>query len=325
VSTWFADADFTILFEPPMGDLLNLSLNFTEVAPNVTDPARTNSSNPFHAAITGNFPATDNQMRAVFETDSSFRMVNDQVSIAFDCLITVYSMQYSVVSGQATSPILSDPGFDITSALLVQAQYSSLGGITDFGNLMSYAMSASSLATDTNAFTTSFSSQLGAALLAGMASVVDPQKNIKEEIQNEQVLLARIPLAPLWTLVGLCLLSAVMGIWFSIVAIAYSSVETKEVVSRLNVKGIVSRWCEVPRYDTPGISIDDTFFDADGESTPTEQRVAITNVPGSGWIYTIRKRPIREVSLLQGKSDSQQHDIELGDRGQDLEEQNQLS
>ncbi len=81
----------------------------------------------------------------------------------------------SVVRRQETSLIFSGPMFDIRSGLLVQAQYSSLGDITDSKSLMSYVMSTSSLTADINT-----SSQLRAAILAELATVVIPQKNIEK-------------------------------------------------------------------------------------------------------------------------------------------------
>jgi hypothetical protein len=46
---------FHILFEPLRSDLLNISLNVAQGSPNFTEPAQTNSSNPFHAASQATF------------------------------------------------------------------------------------------------------------------------------------------------------------------------------------------------------------------------------------------------------------------------------
>ncbi|KAF4632024.1 hypothetical protein G7Y89_g6107 [Cudoniella acicularis] len=281
VSTWFSNGSFSTLFEPFPGANRG---NFTKISPNITAvPPQTTDANPFHALIAGNFAATDDTMKNAFSADPSFNIVNNQVDYVLDCEVSIYTFQYDFVNGNFASGISTFPESDLVSALLVQTYFSSLGSPTNFGNLMANGAYRSTLLNSSAAFISSFATQISVGLLAEMATVLVPQLNIAEQTRNE-ILVAEIPFAPLWTLVGLCFICFVLGIGFIVTAVVNSSTASKDVRLRLGIAGVIANWCKVPRYSNADLSMESMFYPESVEKQE-HKRVGIARSESGGWIF----------------------------------------
>ncbi|KAK2616420.1 hypothetical protein QQS21_000662 [Conoideocrella luteorostrata] len=265
ISTWFADAQFTTLFEP------SPVYNITAVSPNITaHPPISHSANPFYVGIAGNFPAIDNSMRSAFGSGGSgFQMINNQVLFALTCTVSVYTIEFTMVKGSVVSLKQSIPPPSLANTLLVQSAYSSLGGITDLGNFLGTAAVRASIQDGTASFISSMEEGLGRGILSEMTTALEPATNIREQLHSV-VQVARVPMVPLYFFLAVTLLLFLYGVTFSVIAVRYSSPSLKYIRQRLGVDGIVAIWCKVARYDAPDIDVDQSFYE---EDAPKESKV----------------------------------------------------
>jgi hypothetical protein len=214
-------------------------------------------------------------MRNTFTADPSFNVTDLQIDYV-DCKVTVSTLQYNIVSAISTIPE-SNP----TSALLVQSYFSSLG---EGGPTESNGALRGSLLSAIEAFTSTFASQLSAGLLAEML----PSLSLGRILQNkpEIALLSRVPLAPLGTLVALCLPYVLLGVGFTVLAIANSLASSRDVRICISTPGIVANSCNVPRYSSRDMSVQDMFYDK-GVEKQEHKRVGITRTKGGKWVFGI--------------------------------------
>ena len=101
--------------------------------------------------------------------------------------------------------------------------------------------------------------------------------------KRSSFLVARVPAAPLYALVGANLLVVVVGVILTIVALVASRGEVKEVQSRLSIFGLVADRFEGKAATLAVKDIDGLFRESKGQKT---SRVGITNAAEGGFVYT---------------------------------------
>jgi hypothetical protein len=98
---------------------------------------------------------------------------------------------------------------------------------------------------------------------------------------REQILVARVPKAPLFALIATNLLLVLLGIILAIVALIASRGNTGEVQARLSIPALVAALFEENRAK-PVEEVEDMFEERHGEHGP---RIGVAKVVEGGWVF----------------------------------------
>lgn len=203
--------------------------------------------------------------------------VHGGVSFVLLCAATVYDIQYNSVNGTVTK-FIATPSNDSTVNIWQGSMAFPLLGspqLQQAASLAALSSSAQELA-DKIAFAYS------KLALAMGAEAVTPTPALAAQ-ERSSSLVARVPAAPLFTLVVANLLFVAIGVIFTLVALGTSGGEVRDVQARLNIAGLVADHFEGAKARRGVESIDELFEERDGHSSI---RVAIDRVPGGGYAYT---------------------------------------
>jgi hypothetical protein len=100
--------------------------------------------------------------------------------------------------------------------------------------------------------------------------------------KRSSFLVAKVPAAPLYLLVGANMLVVLVGIILTVIALVASRGEVKEVQSRLSIFGLVADRFEGSTAKLPVKDVDELFRESKGQRT---SRIGIANAPEGGFTY----------------------------------------
>lgn len=204
------------------------------------------------------------------------------IAFVLFCNTTVHDVKYTSVNGSITkfTPTASnDSVTNIFEGIMDQSLFGSFY-LQQAATLAGLADSAQDIA---NQMAVSFSK----VFLSGGADVLQPQPAIAAQ-QRTSFIVARVPKAPLFTVVALDLLFALLGLVLTVLAMSSSSgknKEVREIQSRLMIAGLVADRFE-KEARMPITSIDEAFSEYEGEKGT---RVIIEKVPGEGYGYFVMR------------------------------------
>ena len=191
------------------------------------------------------------------------------------CGSTVYDLTYSWVDGSIREPALQTSNG--TTARIFAAPLGHKFADTTLANAAILASLNDNSQDLARTWSTIFS-QAGIALSAG---VMSPHQNLLEQPRTSR-LVARVPKAPLFTLVGLNLSYAVVGIILAFVAMSSKPRHTREVQARLSLAGLAAACFESrERNEIAAKKMEDLFEERDGGS----ERVGVVQTEQGGWGY----------------------------------------
>jgi hypothetical protein len=108
-----------------------------------------------------------------------------------------------------------------------------------------------------------------------------PRGNTEEQIRTS-LLVAKVPKAPLYVLVLLCLIYAVFGIAFTIMALSVTHGGVKDVQAKLSIVGLVAEGFERVRLGRPVGRVEELFEEWDGRGS---RRVVVHRTQVGGWKF----------------------------------------
>jgi hypothetical protein len=100
--------------------------------------------------------------------------------------------------------------------------------------------------------------------------------------RRSSFLVAKIPTAPLYLLIGANMLVALVGITLTIIALVASRGEVKEVQARLSIFGLVADRFEGTTARLPVKDVDELFRESKGQRT---SRIGIASSAEGGFVY----------------------------------------
>jgi hypothetical protein len=201
--------------------------------------------------------------------------VHGGISFVLLCAATVYDIQYNSINGTVTRFVATASNDSTTNIWQGAIAYTGLGSpqLQQAASLAALSSSAQELA-DKIALAYS-----RIALAIGAEAVVPTPALAAQERSSS--LVARIPAAPLFTLVAANLLIAALGVMLTLLALSSSGGEAGDVQARLSVMGLVADHFEGVKARRGVESMDELFDERDGQS----MRVAIDRVAGGGYAY----------------------------------------
>lgn len=233
-------------------------------------------ANPFFAGILGYFIISDGTIGLQSDPE-----VSPGVGKWFilGCEITIHKFTYIWINNTITSGTISSASDEVAAVVRQVITMKDPSAYQQFA----YNVQLSTFMSNTSSqIASSYSRNLEKTLLAWSAASWDPVPTQQEQIRRN-ILVTRVPKAPLFTLVALCLLFVALSITITIIILLDESGPTNETQARLDVFGLVaSRFDGADRNETPGPK-EDGFEEGEGRSDDT--KIGIVRSRQGGWSY----------------------------------------
>lgn len=195
--------------------------------------------------------------------------------VALGCTSTVYDVEYSSVNGTIKSWKPSNSNRSTT--LIVQGTQRH----TDVGdpNLIQ-AASVAGLGNSAQDIADQFALAYSQTALAVASGAFEPRAALASQVR-EQILVARVPKAPLFALIATNLLLVLLGIILAIVALITVRGNTGEAQARLSIPALVAALFEVNKA-RPVNEVEDMFEERHGQRGP---RIGFAKAAEGGWVF----------------------------------------
>lgn len=195
--------------------------------------------------------------------------------VALRCMSTVYDVEYSSVNGTIKNWRSSNSNRSTTLIVQGTQRHTNVGN----PNLIQ-AASIAGLSNSAQEIADQFALAYSQTALAVASGAFEPRVALASQVR-EQILVARVPKAPLFALIATNLLLVLLGILLAIVALIANRGNTGEVQARLSIPALVAALFEVNRAK-PVEEIEDMFEERHGEHGP---RIGVAKVVEGGWVF----------------------------------------
>ncbi|KAF3396084.1 hypothetical protein F1880_007227 [Penicillium rolfsii] len=195
--------------------------------------------------------------------------------VALRCMSTVYDVEYSSVNGTIKNWRSSNSNRSTT--LIVQGTQR----LTNVGNPnLVQAASIAGLSNSAQEIADQFALAYSQTALGVASGAFEPRVALASQVR-EQILVARVPKAPLFALIATNLLLVLLGIILAGVALVANRGNTGEVQARLSIPALVAALFEVNRAK-PVEEVEDMFEEKHGQRGP---RIGVAKVSEGGWVF----------------------------------------
>jgi hypothetical protein len=195
--------------------------------------------------------------------------------VALRCASTVYDVEYSSVNGTIRNWKSSNSNQSTT--LIVQGTQRH----TDVGNPnLIQAASVAGLGNSAQDIADQFALAYSQTALAVASGAFEPRIAFASQLR-QQILVARVPKAPLFALIAANLLLVLLGVVLAIVALIAVRGNTGEAQARLSIPTLVAALFET-NMAKPVSEVEDMFGERHGQQGP---RIGIGKAEEGGWVF----------------------------------------
>ena len=192
------------------------------------------------------------------------------------CNIAVYNMTYSWVNNTIATTLLVPS--DDTVAFYLENYF----GATSESAQLSYTVISTLIRSNSSAqIAVNYAQSLAKIMAAFTASALEPLTNTEEQLR-QNIIVARVPKAPLFTLILFCLLFVLLGLALFVIALRGQNAETREIQAQLNIFGMTASRFESPK-DADVDKVEDLFEERKGGAQST--KVGMVRSEGGRWAY----------------------------------------
>lgn len=237
--------------------------------------------NPFYFA-------TGAQVTASQLLASDQEIVQDQThndtAILLSCKSTVYEFTYAYVNGSVIGG-----SYHVSNGTLS----SNIGAPMNWPPYYAQDSMETTFVTGAQQSNTSqqfadyFAQGFGQTALSMLAAVLTPAPTLLEQTR-ETLLVAKVAKVPFFTLIGLNLLYAILGLTLAFIAFSSHPRTTRDVQARLSVAGLVAALLEADHVPSPGNGLESLFAEHAGHD---ESRVGIEESGNGRWQFRTILRP----------------------------------
>ncbi|KAJ5949991.1 hypothetical protein N7454_001575 [Penicillium verhagenii] len=181
--------------------------------------------------------------------------------VALSCVSTVYDVEYSSVNGTIKNWKSSNSNRSTTLIVQGTQRHTEVGD----PNLIQ-AASIAGLGNSAQDIADQFALAYGQTALAVASGAFEPRVALVSQVR-EQFLVARVPKAPLFALIGVNLLLVILGIILAIIALIAVRGNTGEVQARMTIPALVASLFESNKAN-PVKEVEDIFEEKHGERGP---------------------------------------------------------
>jgi hypothetical protein len=211
---------------------------------------------------------------------------DDEIVSAYDfsnfilvCQVDVFDIKYSVLNG-STTILSSTPSNDTVTYISTGWDALEVGAPAVQNSIV---IAATTATTSTDEMVTSFASSLSKIFAAFSVDSFVETRNLLQQTR-ETMLVARVPKAPFFTLLILCLMLSLLGLLMGIVTLASSPSLARAVHTRLSVAGVMAAHFEdAEQVRSKASSASDLFAERGGRKRNV--RVGIKKSDQGGWVF----------------------------------------
>jgi hypothetical protein len=203
--------------------------------------------------------------------------IHEATIIAVWCNATVYDLEYTAVNGTITRFITKPSNSRVTGILQATQRRTEAGD----ANLVQ-AVSVAGLGNTAQSISDQFAQSDSETALAVASGAFGPRPATELQLRS-QILVVRVPKAPLMFLVLMNLLLAVLGVVLA--ALAWNSVrhgDTGEIQARLSIPAIVASHFESASVRGPLKNVENTFEGSHGKLGP---RIGFRKNAEGAWVF----------------------------------------
>ncbi|KAE9364794.1 hypothetical protein N431DRAFT_489274 [Stipitochalara longipes BDJ] len=236
-------------------------LSFFENAAGTKNATATSFVNPFYFALAVNIDSVDEYPDApdYMGDDPNVIVPDHGLTTVLWCDVSVYDIAYSRVNGSIVSLAPEMSNGTLGGMVLATMKYQ-----FEINKWME-SLRMAAFANDSQAMADQFAvtvSQTGVALISGQLS---PQENSEEQVRLN-VIVARVPTAPLYFVVILCLLYCLFGVVLGAAAFYLSRrQDVRELQIRLGIPALVAEAFERERTGSQVDVVEELFSEWNGE------------------------------------------------------------
>jgi hypothetical protein len=194
------------------------------------------------------------------------------------CSSTVYDLTYTYINSTFGVPSLRKSNETLAQIMATPFPMGfACSTLTNLAIISAISDSADELA---NKWSTGFST----TAVAMAAGIMSPHRNLQEQSRTS-MLVARVPKAPLFTLIVLNLIYATIGIALAIYAATNQPTEARNVQARLSVAGLAAACFEAEdRIRAPVENVEELFKERT-EGRHSSSKVGFAQTEVGGWRY----------------------------------------
>ncbi|KAI1177348.1 hypothetical protein F4777DRAFT_587352 [Nemania sp. FL0916] len=201
---------------------------------------------------------------------------SSSIVIAVACNTAVWDVEYTSTNGSITRFVAS-PSNTSMANIMMGTQW--LTQVADAFLTQSFSTGAW-LGNSSQDIADSFANEYSFAALALGGSAMMPSLATEAQLRTD-LLVARVPLAPLYGLLASNLLIFLMGLILTIWAISAARGDVREVQARLGVVSLVGSYFEGDAAQRPVRDVEDMFAEKSGVGA---SKVGVFKTPLGGWI-----------------------------------------
>lgn len=246
-----------------------------------------NYANPLHFVAGALVPPNDQ-----LSTDSeAIRFTpTDNVGVIFGCHTTIYELDFDFRNGSIVAGTTRVANSSLSSGLgWALEDYRARVGYQSYldSAITGAGISATTVEEMANRFANSFS-EVAMAIHSGILS---PRATIDAQ-HRENVLVARLPKAPFFTLLLLNLIYATLGLLLGITALTSHPRNIRDIQARLTVAGLSAALLEPDGVPQRGEGVEGLFTDKREDDTPRpERRVCVQKLDDRRWAFQLVPLP----------------------------------
>ncbi|KPI35252.1 uncharacterized protein AB675_3758 [Cyphellophora attinorum] len=250
---------------------------FTDSSGNNNDTSLVSVGNPYYHATVAVVNMRNGPSSALVSDPQIVKGVHGgSTIIALFCTSTVYDLEYTSVNGSITRFVTSPSNTSMANILQGTQRLTEAGD----ANLVQ-AASVAGLGDSAQAISDQFALSYSQTALAVASGAFEPRLALEAQ-SRENMLVARVPKAPLTCLLVANVSLVVLGIILAIVAISCSH-DANEVQARLGIPALVATLFEEARIRAPVQKVDDMFEESRGQQSA---RVGFVRSHHGAWVLS---------------------------------------
>lgn len=250
---------------------------FTDSTGSNNDTVTSEINNPYYFAAALSINQNTGRVNISLQDDPQIAIaLHGATVLAVFCNATVYDVEYSSVNGTVTRFITTPSNVSTTNIIQGTQQYSEVGN----GNLLQ-AASIAGFSGTAKELADQFAIAYSQVAIGAASGMVMPQPALEAQ-QREDMLVARVPKAPLACLVLSNLLLVVLGTVLTVFAFISVRGETGEVQARLSIPALVAERFGGRTARQGARSVEALFDEKNGARGP---RIGVTRSVEGGYSY----------------------------------------
>jgi hypothetical protein len=255
----------------PRRIVLSFFTNSSAIDANVNNT----SNNPFYFGIAVLLPQS-----SFHPDDPTIVQIGSGAAAVFSCQATAHNANYTFVNGSVRAFNAQPSNVSVANMFMTPMAFTDVGYYKLYGAAQLAAASSSNSSEVARVLSSSFSKIAAALMGPGVQLTESPVAQMRTDM-----LVARVPMAPLFTLVGLNLAFVVCSVGLGAWALKAASTGAPwHIRTKLGISAVVAQMLGEEEKENEAVDVDDFFNERRHvEGCGAVRRVGLEHVEGRGW------------------------------------------